>query len=278
MEVLAVGPVDRLAVLQPLEHDERRVEERHGEQDQRQHERHDGSRLDGRLDRDHAHQEAEQVGAAVAHEARRRREVEDEEAERDAGRDRGQHSRLGTTEIERDHGHRGGDDHAHARRQAVDAVGEVDDVHHPHEADHGQHGARIGHTGIGEGQRADERQRDRLHCDAVVHDDHGRHDLAGELDQRRGLEAVVERAHERDHAGGKQHAVPQLMILAEPGRQPDQPGDERACEDRESAEQRRGALRQAALTRLVDRADRAGEAHRERRQQRRHGSGKQEGV
>jgi len=68
------------------------------------------------------------------------------------------------------------------------------------------------------------------------------------------------------------------VILAEPGRQPDQPGDERAGEDRESAEQRRRALREAALTRFVDRTDRAGEAHRERRQQRRHGSGKQEGV
>ena len=36
MEVLAVGLVERLVVLEPLEHDERRVEERHGEQDQRQ--------------------------------------------------------------------------------------------------------------------------------------------------------------------------------------------------------------------------------------------------
>jgi hypothetical protein len=278
MEVLAVGPVDRLAVLQPLEHDERRVEERHGEQDQRQHERDDGSRLDGRLDGDHAHQQAEQVGAAIAHEARGRREVEDEEAERHAGRDRGEHTRLLATEVEGDHGHRHGDDHADTRRETVDAVGEVDDVHHRHQTDHGQHGAGIRDAGIGKGQRADERQRDRLHGDAIVHDDHRRHDLARELDQRRDLEAVVERADERDHARGEQHAMPQLMILAEPARQPDQPGDERAGKDRKPAEQRRGALGQAALTRFVDRADRGGEAHRERRQQRRHGSGKQEGV
>ena len=111
-----------------------------------------------------------------------------------------------------------------------------------------------------------------------MHDDHRRHDLAGELDQRRGVEAIVERAHERDHAGGEQHAVPQLVVLAESGGQPDQPRDERTGEDREAAEQRRGAFRQAALTRLVDRPDRAREAHRKRRQQRRHGSGEQEGV
>jgi len=33
VKVLAVRRVDRTAVLQALEHDERRVEERHGEQD-----------------------------------------------------------------------------------------------------------------------------------------------------------------------------------------------------------------------------------------------------
>jgi len=278
MKMLTVGTVDRLAVLQPLEHDERGVQKRHGEQDQGQHERHHGGRLDGRLDRDHAHQQAEQVGAAVAHEARSRREVEDEEAERDAGRDRGEHARLLAAEVEGDHRHRGGDDHAHACGQAVDAVGEVDDVHHRHEADHGQHGTRVGDARVGERQRADERQRYRLHGDAVVHHDHGRHDLAGELDHRRHVEAVVERADERDHAGRQQHAVPELVVLPEPGRQPDQARGERAGEDRKPAEQRRRAVGEPALARLVDRPGGDGEAHRERRQERRHGGGKQEGV
>jgi hypothetical protein len=35
MEVLAVPPVDRLAILQPLEHHERRVEEGHCQQHER---------------------------------------------------------------------------------------------------------------------------------------------------------------------------------------------------------------------------------------------------
>jgi hypothetical protein len=225
MEVLAVGAVERLFVLQPLEHDEGRVEERHGEQDQRQHERDDGRRLHGRLDGDHAHQEAEQVCAGVAHEARSRREVEDQEAERGAGGQRREHGRLLAAEVERDHGHRAGDDRADARREAIDAVGEVDDVHHRDEPDHGQHRAGVRDACVRERERADERQRDRLHGDAEVHDDHRRDDLTGELDDRRQLVAIVDRADERDHAGGEQHAVPQLMFFAEAARKPDQPGD-----------------------------------------------------
>ncbi len=236
MEVLAVGPVERLFVLQPLEHDERRVEERHGEQNQRQHERDDGRRLDGRLDGDHAHQQAEQVGAGVAHEARSRREVEDQEAERRSSRQRRKHARLLAAEVERDHRHRPGDDRADARREPVDAVGEVDDVHHSDEADDAQHRAGVRHARVRKSERADERERDRLHGDAEVHDDHGRDDLACELDYGRQLVAIIERADERDHTGGEQHAMPQLMFFAEPAREPDQPGDERARENRQAAE------------------------------------------
>ena len=71
MEVLAVGLVDRAAVLQPLEHHEGRVEERYGEHDERQDEREDGVRLHRAEDRDAAEQQAEQVRAAVTHVAKR---------------------------------------------------------------------------------------------------------------------------------------------------------------------------------------------------------------
>ena len=53
--------------------------------------------------------------------------------------------------------------------------------------------------GVGEVQFADERQRDRLHRHAVVHDDHRREDLAGELRRRVQVEAVIERADDHDH-------------------------------------------------------------------------------
>ena len=84
------------------------------------------------------------------------------------------------------------------------------------------------------------------------------------------LEAVIERADERDHRGGEQHAVPQLRLrfAGVAGGQPDQAGDERAREDRKAPEQRRRALGEPALARLVDRTDDPREAHRERRQQR----------
>ena len=149
VEVLAVGAVDRLLVLQPLEHDEGRVQERHRQQDQGQHERHHGGRLDRGLHSDAAHQQSEQVGAAIAHEARGRREVVNQEAERRAGGERGQHARRSAAQIECDHRHRGGDDHAHARRETVDAVGEVDDVHHHHQPDHGERGPGVGRSGVG---------------------------------------------------------------------------------------------------------------------------------
>jgi len=111
-----------------------------------------------------------------------------------------------------------------------------------------------------------------------VHDDHRGHDLPRELDQRRDLEAIVQRTHQRDHPRGQQHTVPQLMVFAEARRQPDQPGEERPREDRQAAQERRRALGQAALARLVDRPHRVGEAHRQRRQERRHRGGEQEGV
>jgi hypothetical protein len=278
VEVLAVGPVYRLLVLQPLEHDERRVQERDGEQDQRQHQGHDGGRLDGRLDGDHAHQQAEQVGAAVAHEALGRREVVDQEAERGTGGERSQHSGLLAVQIEGDHRHRRGDDRADARRQAIDAIGEVDDVHHHDEPEHGHQGPGVGDARVWEVQQPDERQRDRLHRDSVVHDDHRRHDLAGELHGGRKLEAVVERPDEGDHRGRQQHAMPQLVIALVAAGQPDQRRDERSGEDRQSPEQRRGTLRQAPLARLVDRADGPREAHREWRQQRGHARGDEKGV
>ncbi len=244
VEVLAVGTVDRLLVLQPLEDDERAIQERHREQDQGQHERHDGRGLDGCLDCDHAHQQAEQIRSAVAHEAGCRREVEDQEAQCGPRRDRGEHPRRLTVEVVGDHRHRAGHDHAHARGEAVDAVGEVDDVHHRDEADHGQHRARVGCARVRELQVPDERQRDRLHGDAVVDDDHGRHDLPDQLRERMQVEAVVDRADGDDHGRREQQAAPDLVRFPVSGGQPHQHRDQHAGEDREAAQQRRVAVRE----------------------------------
>ena len=102
-------------------------------------------------------------------------------------------------------------------------------------------------------------------------DDHRREDLAGELRGRVQLVAVVERADGGDDGRREQHAVPQLIVLAVAGGQEGQDRDEHPPEDREAAEQRRRLLGEAALARLVDRADSPRQAHREGREQRRHG-------
>jgi hypothetical protein len=208
MEVLAVGSVDRTAVLQALEDYKGRVEEGHGEQDQGQHEGHYGGRLDGRLDGDHPHQEAEQVGAAIPHEARRGWKVVHEETKRGAGRERREHSWGGPPEVERDDRKRARDDHIHTRREPVHAIGEVDDVHHRDEPDHSESRPRVCGACFGEGERPHERQRDRLHDYTEVHDNHCRRDLAGELDDWGQVVAIVERPHDGDEGSGDQHPMP----------------------------------------------------------------------
>ncbi len=255
MEVLIVGPVDRLAVLQALQHHEGRVEEGDGEQDQRQHQGDNGGRLDRRLDRDHAHQEAQQVRSTIAHEARGGGKVEDQEAERGAGGQRGEHAGSLTLQIEGDDRHRRGDDRADARREAVYSVGEVDHVHHPHQADHRQDRAGVGDPGVGKVEQPDEGHGDDLHPNAEVHDYHRRNDLAGELYRRREVVAIVERPDERDDGRGKENAVPQLVGFSVARRQPDQRGDERAREDRQPAKQGGPPFREPALARLIDRSD-----------------------
>jgi len=156
----------------------------------------------------------------------------DQKAQGGAGGEGGKDARRGATQVERDDRHRGGDDRADARRQTVDAVGEVHDVHHRHQPDHGERRPGIRRSGIGQGKFAHEWQRDLLDSHAEVHDDHGSRHLARQLRSRGQVEAVVKRTHQRDQPGGKQHAVPQLMLLPITGRQPDQSRNERAREDR----------------------------------------------
>ena len=90
------------------------------------------------------------------------------------------------------------------RREAVDPVGEVDHVHQPDQPDHGHHAA-----GVGELQRADERDRDVCHDGAGLDRDHRRGHLPDQLHQGRQVEHVVERADERDqHRAADRPACP----------------------------------------------------------------------
>jgi hypothetical protein len=256
VKVLAVGGVNRTAILQALEDDKGGVEEGHGEQDQGQHERNDDGRLDGRLDGHHAHQEAEQVGTAIAHEAGGGREVVYEETERRTGRQRREHTRFDALEIERDDGKRAGDDHAHARGEPIDTVGEVDNIHHHDQPDHGERRSGVRGARFGEGKHTHEWQGDRLHDDTEAHDDDRCRDLPGELYDRRQVEAIVEGAHRRDQRGGDKHPVPEMVARAVACGQERQHGNEHSREDRKATEQRRGATRQAPFARFVHGAHR----------------------
>ena len=181
-------------------------------------------------------------------------------------------------EADRDHGERERDDRRDTRRQPVHAVGEVDDVHQRHEADDGDHA-----TLVRELQQAHERQRDVLHDDSVVHDDQRREHLPAELQDGVQVEAVVERADDRDHGRREEHPVPvhrpRSGAAARFARgQPDERRHERAREDREPAEERHGSLGEAPVARFVDSADGPREAHRQRSQERGHGPRHQKGV
>jgi hypothetical protein len=163
-------------------------------------------------------------------------------------------------------------DRADPGGEAVDAVAEVDDVHHRHQADDRD---RAG--GAAEVHRAQERRRDVADLDARADRDDRRDDLTGQLDRRVQVEAVVDRADERDQRAADEDAD-EAVVGA--GRRLDeqQPGDQRARVDRQPAEQRRGLAAQAARLRLVDRAHPPGEARRQRRQDHRHRERGNEGV
>ena len=132
----AVGEVDRLAVLDPLRDDEGRVEQRHGEHEQRQHERREGGGLQHALHGDGREREPEQQRAGVAHEDPRRIEVVAQEAEAGAEHDRRQDRRVRTAEREVDQAERERRDRADAGGEAVQPVEEVDHVHHRDDREH----------------------------------------------------------------------------------------------------------------------------------------------
>ena len=95
MQMRLVGRVDLLPVLQPADDDERRVEDRHGEHEQREEERDRRGGLQEPLDRDGGEDEAEQQRTRVAHEDPCGIEVVAQEADAGAGDDRRHDGRVG---------------------------------------------------------------------------------------------------------------------------------------------------------------------------------------
>jgi hypothetical protein len=207
----------------------------------------------------------------VAHEHRRRIEVVKQEPERRPGGERGQHRRAGHVQAERDDRERDPVDRAQPGGQPVDPVGEVDDVHQRHQPDHRQDAALVG-----ERQQTDpQRQRHVGHHRAALHRDHRRHDLADQLDPRRQVADVVDRADQRDHARAEDHrprvddaavACPAIRVRQDDRvRQPDRRRHQDRQQDRQPAEQRRLVLGQASGPRPIDGPDPARQPGHQRR-------------
>ena len=260
----SVGRVDRAPVLDPLGHHEGGVERRHREDHQWEEQRDDSGRLQHALDRDAREQQAEEVGARVAHEDRGRVEVVAQEAHGRARHRRRQDP--GFIAIQRERNHREGDggDRAHPRGQPVDAVGEVHDVHHRDHADQ-----REQYPPVAEVERVDERQRDVLDPHVGEHGDGGGRELAGELYDRGqpALLHIVHGADQRYGGGARENAAG----LPAPGNQHERAG-QHTGQDRQPAEAGGGRVVQAALAGKVDRPDTVRHPRGDWREHQRHGT------
>ena len=123
-------------------------------------------------------------------------EVVKQKPERRARRQRGQDPGRADVQIESDDRERDAVDRAQPGRQTIDAVGEVDDVHHSHEPEDRQVIARVREL-----ERSYERERQIGHLDSALDREHRRSDLSRQLHGRGQVERVVCRTDQRDQAG-----------------------------------------------------------------------------
>ena len=89
-------------------------------------------------------------------------------------------------------------------RQPIHAIGEVDDVHH-------RRPARSRSASVRRCGKLSAPKSGTVRCstsDAGLFGDNRRGDLARELERRMDVEAIVDRADDRDHSTSEQHAVP----------------------------------------------------------------------
>ena len=105
-------------------------------------------------------------------------------------------------------------------------------------------------------------------------DDHRRGDLPDELQQRRYVVDIVDRADCGDQGTAEQNRVRRSTGIL---RHPDKGGQQHPGEDRQPAEPRRLLHSKPPLPRFVHRADASSEPRRQRRQQRRGSHRNEEG-
>ena len=241
--VIASALVHRPAVEQPHDGDERRVQDRDGEDENRKEE--GGDRRTGdlpaRRQAERCEQEAEHLAAGVAHEDRGRLAVAQIEREEtragECERERQCQDAVALVDLERVDGEEHGGDRGESRRKAVHVVEQVERVRHPDEPDECD-------------DTREEVVRDQA-GDREPVEDHEEccGDLGGELRNRAEREEVVEETrHEEDGAPSEDRHE-----LAAGGRRADRDRDPEAGqdpgEDADAAEHRRRSLVPAILAR-----------------------------
>ena len=232
--VVAAAARDGSPLEQAHDRDECRVEDRHGEDEDREQQRGDGRAGHGPAcgEAQRGEPEAEHLAAAVAHEHRRgsaQPEIERQESETgeaDAERERGDEmarvdgERVDCEERAGDRGERG--------REPVHVVEEVERVRHPDQPDDSEHGCGdiVG---------------DDLDPDAG-HEHEGRGtSLGGELRERRKAVGVVDQAGDEEDDAAAEDAAELAVRRNEPRGQGDSGGGEQSDHDPAAAEHRRRA-------------------------------------
>jgi hypothetical protein len=199
VQVMAVGAEGRAPFADATRHHHQRV---HDGQPQ-EHQRHRGTeRLPFVLCQQHGQyrqRETEELAAAVAHEDASRPRIEPQEAQQRAAQRHRDDLDAPVAAAAGQQAQRCGSQQRRPTRQAVETVGEVDRIRH---AEHEQDRQRHPHP-VRQRMAFDERHGLDLHL-AEDHHHGDRDQLAGELDERRQVLAIVPDAErEHDHAAGE---------------------------------------------------------------------------
>ena len=264
MQVEPVRPCHRLPLTPAPDHRPAGVDDR---QRQGEH-RCNQSKCDGDLghaqDRDHPERNPQEVRSGVAHEDARRVEVEDQEAHA-AARERGTHLHdLGLLKLPRGEHQDRGHDRDDAGGQPVDAVEEVDRVHHAHEPEQADRRHQQAELDDVPAREAEEADLDREHHRR----DGGKAQLNGQLDHGPHGPAVVDRQQRHRQTRDDRHTRGEAV----PREEDHQRGHETQVHG-EAAEHRRRVRVRVAPTGLGDQAQSRREADGKRRHRCGHGQG-----
>lgn len=210
MQVTFIRREDRLLLDPAADDREERIGQRHPDDEERRHERHDRNLLESEH-RQRRESEAEEQRARVSHEDFRGMEVEVQESDDAAEQHRGQHD-DGEVAHDDTHHEDGADrDAGDARGEAVEAVDQVDRVR---DADDPEDRERHADPFAQRLHRIPERNVQQVDLDVKAeYDDARSGDLHEQLQLGGQVELVVERAEEHDERAARQQRADQVLVV-----------------------------------------------------------------